>query len=115
MAFVFVFVSGVRISAGVGVALPGESESESEAEGSEGHEHIVVFRVEKSKWQWKLRRAAFFDVRLFFVNVICGGTGFKTVSGSGALIRALDAVRARSWKEEALRAERVEYQSTVWF
>ena len=49
-----------------------------------------------------------------FVNVICGGTGFKTVNGSGALIRALDAVRARSWKEEALRAERVEYQSTVW-
>ena len=53
-------------------------------------------------------------VRLFFVNVICGGTGFMTASGSGALIRALDADRARSWKEEALRAERVEYQSTVW-
>ena len=43
------FVSGVSISAGVGVALPGESESESEAEGGEGHEHIVVFRVEKSR------------------------------------------------------------------
>ena len=42
------------------------------------------------------------------------GAGFKTVSGSGALIRALDADRARSWKEEARRAERVEYQSSVW-
>ena len=74
-----------------------------------------MFRVEKSKWQWKLRRAAFFDMFVCVsLTLFAGGTGFKTANGSGALIRALDVVRARSWKEEALRVERVEYQSTVW-